>query len=246
MKHSDIPVPYLTVPQTAAVHLATTAAVSLPEAGKAFVLEHLLSAMKIKTLQALPHEARKEILDQLYTLDAHRQAFVDKYAIATSDSSTRQVRLTLPEGTSPIEFITEADKLARALYNWRVASPQALGEWQRSSSFSQPFAEPTSLTIEGCALNSTNQTRASQEAQGWCNAPSSELIAAHAAFLIATRKDLFNGLTIRSRDGAHGFLPGYGITTLAAYDLFMGPDMYSLPTIGACSLIERTRSSSSK
>lgn len=211
MKCSDLSVPRSMLSRPVAIHIACAVAGSLPESGKAAVLEHLLSAMKVKTLEVLRPETRKEILGELLALDATRRSFIDKYSVTVSESSPQRVQLTLPVGTSFVDFLSEADSVARHLYDWRTISSATLAFYRKQPNATRASSEPISISVERNAPDVTEQVQKYPQCIGWCDVDTSVMIAAHSAFLIATRKDLLDGLAVSCRDGSLWYSPDRGL-----------------------------------
>lgn len=170
----------------------------------------------------LPQEVLKEIRDALPNtgeeadtdMAPEREAFVAKYGIRVLADS--QVAVTLPAGSTRIEFLREAQELAPKLYGQNAILPDRLQNWSGARVFTDAIEGALSLAIDGNVKDSTGQTRSEQEEEGWNNVDIQDLAVAHAAYFIATGKNLFAGNIVRARGGALYFY-SYGLDVTLNY-----------------------------
>ena len=152
----------------------------------------------------LPIASLKEQFLQL----SPRDQFVSKYSVEKINA--HQVRLVLPQGTSRIELINEAQGIGPGLY-WREAVYHyQLKKWQKEDDFTSKTTSKTKLGIDGRVKGLDAKSREEQERLLGKMAPLADLAVAHAAFFILTGKDLFQSQWVRACGGALRF-NSYGL-----------------------------------
>ena len=194
-----------------------------PERAGQIALEFLLEQVENGELS---QEALQELRDAIpdttpendVDLNAQKQAFIDKYGIEVLAES--QVALTLPEGATRIEFLQEAQEIAKKLHGQDGIWPGRLERWTKDRAFTDTVDEIRELAVDGNVKGSTNHTRSEQEKKGWNDVDFQDLAVAHAAYFIATGKDLFAGNIVRARGGALFFSSlGLGVDGYSYGDL---------------------------
>jgi hypothetical protein len=140
-------------------------------------------------------------------IERRQAAFVAKYDIKVLGES--QVSFTLPHGSSRIDLLNEAQEIAPKLIGRDAIYPPRLKAWQEHPAFTSRLGEGLERAVDGCVQHSNNQTNSEQLAQNLLDVSLPDLACAHAAFLIATKRNLFNGdNVVRTNDeSAYG---GYG------------------------------------
>lgn len=143
------------------------------------------------------------------TQDIQRRqaAFVAKYDIKVLGES--QVSFTLPRGSSRIDLLNDAQEIAPGLIGRDAIYPTRLRTWQEHPTFTSRLAEGLERAVDGCVQHSNNKTNSEQQAQKLLDVSLPDLACAHAAFLVATKRNLFNGDNVirTNDDSAYG---GYG------------------------------------
>jgi hypothetical protein len=137
-----------------------------------------------------------------------KQAFIEKYGIKVLADS--QVAITLPEGTSRIEFLQEAQGIARQLHGQDAVWPDRLSKWGQDKDFTTQLTEALPIAADARITNSNNLRRNEMESKGRLDLDIQYLAVAHTAYFLATGKDAFQGDVVRARGGALGF-PGDGL-----------------------------------
>lgn len=135
--------------------------------------------------------------------------FVERYKIEVLDKT--QVRYVLPAGASRLQFIEEAEKIARAsdLYRHVVQSGQLEG-WAKDPLFCRPLQVERVFGIDCAVAGSEERTRTEQReyfsSNGLSMAWVHDLAVAHIAIQMATEwRDAFRhdnrSLTVRAEGG---------------------------------------------
>ena len=144
------------------------------------------------------------------SLEARKQAFLEKYGVRT-DLGESKVEFTLPKDASVMDLLRDAQALARELHGRDAVHPCALRMWSEYGAFNAKASEAIARSIDGNVAESTCKSRNEQVAllTGLkLEMPEMEhLAAAHAAYFIASGKDLFDGNVVRARREALRFLP---------------------------------------
>ena len=206
----------------AAVDAAIKLTETLPDAGRGLVLAHLVSKLTREAISALPLGVRLEIIEALrpndvldvITFVARKKAFLDTYSVRVLGD--HQVSLTIPAGKSRIDLINDAQDLVKAHYDRPGVDAHNLARWQNAPQFTEQVDKSAAVAIEGCVPESDGMFRSTQEARGWNDVDERDLATAHQAFLVATGKDLFNGMTVRHRGGTLGGTLRFGSSGLCA------------------------------
>jgi hypothetical protein len=133
-------------------------------------------------------------------IELRRQDFVTKYNIKVLGEG--QVSFTLPNGASRIDILNEAQALSPELHGRPAVYAERLAKWTVDSAYTEKVTADTAKSVDGNVSNSIRMNRAEQEAKGWNNIDLADLAAAHAAYFIATGKDLFGGNVVRACGGA--------------------------------------------
>lgn len=180
-----------------------------PENTATLALDYVIERVKAGTATFTPtqikdlkelithHEQGKIVAAQ--NLESPRQEFLAKYGVKVLADC--QVSFTLPSGTSRLDFLNEAQALARELINGPAVEKHSLAMWAKDAAFTTKVTEATSRSIDGNVSNSADISRKEGEAKGWNNVDLADLATAHQAFLIATGKNLFNGNVVYARGG---------------------------------------------
>lgn len=129
-----------------------------------------------------------------------KQAFIEKYGIQILSDS--QVVVTLPEGTSRVEFLKEAQAISSGLHGQNAVVNERLAKWENDSSFNGKLTEPLTIAADARMKNSNNLNRDEMECKGWLDLNIQDLAVAHTAYFIATGKDAFQGDVVRALGGA--------------------------------------------
>jgi hypothetical protein len=143
------------------------------------------------------------------TVPAEQQklALISKYKIEVLGES--QVTLTLPKGTTRADFLTEVQAVAAELYGRNAIYPSRLETWAKDQAFTSKKSKAETTSIDGNVKGSTDKIRSAQETflkkQGLSMPELENLAVAHAAYFLATGKDLFAGNVVRARGGALRF-----------------------------------------
>ncbi len=120
----------------------------------------------------------------------------------------RKVSLTLPEGMSRADFLHKVQPLVREVYGRDVIPPNRLEAWATDMEFTAKPSKysQTVIAIDGHVAGTTHRTRAEQvlflDKQRLQMPDLCDLAVAHAAYFLATGKDLFSGDIVRARGGA--------------------------------------------
>jgi hypothetical protein len=116
------------------------------------------------------------------------EIFLAKYSVEVINDHT--VSFVVPRGVAPIEILQEAQGLVT---DRNLIWPDQLAKWEKDPKFTAPATSSERISIDGHVPNSTNKTRAQQEAMvGKEKLPSlAELAIAFAVNWIATREPLF-------------------------------------------------------
>ena len=124
-----------------------------------------------------------------------RQQFIDKYQIR--EIGKCQVSVTLAEGITPAEFISEVVALSKAIDNTKAwyADEGRFGETHKYNSI---IHSPLELQIDGHVEGSVGLTCQEQLDRGWDFARQWQAVVAHGAYYILTGKDLFDGKSVRT------------------------------------------------
>lgn len=137
------------------------------------------------------------------SLDTRRAELMKEFRIEAVGEG--QVYFTLG-GVSRIEFLRKVQEVVPELFGRPVLLPDTLQEWEAESAFTAtPANGGREIGVDGSVADSTDKTRAEQETKGWNNVDIADLAVAHAAYFLATGKDLFNCNVVRAREGALGF-----------------------------------------
>ena len=166
-------------------------------------------------LQALRAEPETD------TTDVDAAPFVTKYRIQVLGES--KVCFTLPKGASVLDLLNDAQALSGELYGRNAVYRPHLVSWSRDRAFKLKMDEPQQFLIDGNVADSTGKTRKAQEKFLKKQKPELEmpelrhLAAGHAAFFLATGKDLFGGKVVRARGGVLGS-DVEGVRSVACYD----------------------------
>lgn len=131
------------------------------------------------------------------SLESRRDALLKDYGIEVLGEG--KVRLTL-DGTSRIEFLREVKRVALELHGRPAVNAPCLEQWSGEQAFTEKISK--GIAVDGNVADSTRMTRAEQRRKGWNNADLPDLAVAHAAYFLATGKDLFGGNIVRARGGA--------------------------------------------
>lgn len=137
--------------------------------------------------------------------------------------SESQVALTLPKGLARIDFLQKVQAIAKEMYGRAAIYPARLEAWAADKAFAE--TPDNTLAIDGNVHGSTERNRGEQESFLKDQKPPlqmpelRDLAIAHAAYFLATGKDLFNGYWVRARGGAFGF-HGHGLNVNDSYDDF--------------------------
>jgi len=142
--------------------------------------------------------------------DSGLQALMEKYQINVLGEG--QVSLNLA-GSSRIDFLREVQALSPQLHSQNAIWPDRLEKWAREKEFTEKSADGApSISIDGNVRGSTNMNRREQETflkrRDLAMPELCDLAVAHAAYFIATGKDLFGGNVVRARGGARSFHGG--------------------------------------
>lgn len=173
----------------------------------------------------LPMESLKEQFLQLSPQDQ----FVSKYSVEKIND--HQVRLVLPQGTSRIALLEEAQEIERELYGRDAVYPNQLKKWQNDNDFISKTTSTTKLAIDGRFEGLDAKSREEQELllKVQCGemqmAPFADLAVAHTAFFILTGKSLFHGQLVRACDGTL-FFGSFGLD-VCSYDDDVSSDAMS-------------------
>lgn len=201
-----------------AVSLAISHVVDQVQSGKTALTDvQIQSLRKLIEQHDKPVDSVSALTSKASGIEAQKQAFIEKYGIKVLAES--QVALILPEGTSRIELLKEAQKLAKKLHGSDAIWPDRLSNWTEDAAFTAKVGETLKLAVDGNVKGSTNQTRSEQESKGWNNVDLKDLAVANAAYFIATGKDLFDGNVVRARGGALRFSGG-GLDVSYSYGAF--------------------------
>lgn len=178
--------------------------------GKVDVLNYLLGELTATDLARLSPTARQALLETLPeeqskpTIEAVtgeapsiRQSFIEKYEVRVLADS--QIALTLPLGTSRINFLKEAQTLANELHGRNAISPIQLEEWARNKNFTHKVTQSHTISVDMHVENSRFKTIAAMKHEGWLNLFVQDLAIAHAAYFIVTGKNAFQGGFVRVR-----------------------------------------------
>jgi hypothetical protein len=125
---------------------------------------------------------------------------ISKTSAGSSDAST-------PKWLSRLEFLQEAQSVAKDLGRQNAVWPKQLTTWAGENAFTQSASASTPLRIDGNVDGSTNKTREEQvkHLKPHVMPLLADLAIAHAAFFIATGSNLFQGNVVRALGGALNF-----------------------------------------
>jgi hypothetical protein len=139
--------------------------------------------------------------------EARRQALIADCKITVLGEG--KVSLTLPEGMSRAEFLGKVQPLAKEVYGGDAIYPPRFDKWAADKEFTAKPSSPVPIAIDGHVEGSTWKTRDEQvvflDKQRLSMPDLSDLAVAHAAYFLATEKDLFQGEVVRARGGTLGF-----------------------------------------
>jgi len=146
--------------------------------------------------------AAHEVLDRLDMAGepptVKRDAFIEKFRILTGE---HKVRLE-PGGIHPLEFLRRANHLSTDLLGRTVIDSAQLGYWSRhpDSGMRTRYPAGTVVAVNGHLPESIGRDRKDHIAAGVAHIPLPTIAVAHAAYAIATSRDLFNGIAVRAGD----------------------------------------------
>lgn len=122
-----------------------------------------------------------------------------------------QVEFNL-SGTSCIDFIKKVNDWYSLHHRQPYVGFRYLKTWSQDEDFTAmvPKGSP-SVTVEGVVADSRFLSRGEQEARGLNLVVTSHLVAAHAAFLVLTGRDLFEGGIVRTKEGLLRFSHRLGL-----------------------------------
>ena len=153
------------------------------------------------------------------SLESRKAALIKEFGIEVVGEG--KIRLTLGE-TSRIDFLRKVQEVATELHGRPAIYSPDLESWATEAAFT---AKPKKgekikeIGVDGNVANSTEKTRAEHDAQGWNNVDLSDLAVAHAAYFLATGKDLFAGNVVRARGWAL-FFYAKGLCVVSSYDAY--------------------------
>lgn len=163
----------------------------------------------LRALQGLPTSAES----QGFNSTEVRDSVLAKYSISVLSDS--QVRLVIPAGVTRAQFLWEVQAVAKQLHGCDPISNEEFKRWMQDSRFIQQQSQETVVCVDGSVSGSGMKTRAEQDkflaAKGLVMAELADLVVAHAAFYLATGKDIFKGNTVRARDGVVWFIKDVGV-----------------------------------
>lgn len=155
--------------------------------------------------------------EQTQSLKARQTEFLKKYDVKVLGKG--KVSFTIPEGSSRLDLLNEAQAIAPELLGQPAVYELRLEMWAKDPAFTTKVSKATSFSINGNVKGSTGKTRKEQESNGWNDVDLADLAAAHQVYLIATKKDLFGGKVVRARCGKLVF----SADGLVVYGLIGGP-----------------------
>jgi hypothetical protein len=141
--------------------------------------------------------------------EARRQALIADCKITVLGEG--KVSLTLPEGMSRAEFLGKVQPLAKEVYGHDrdAIYPPRFDNWAADKEFTAKPSSPVAIAIDGYVEGSTRKTRDEQvvflSSKRLQMPDLSDLAVAHAAYFLATGKDLFQGDVVRARGGPLDF-----------------------------------------
>ena len=142
---------------------------------------------------------RGEASPEVPSLESRKAALIKEFGIEVVGEG--KVWLTLGE-TSRIDFLRKVQEVATELHGRPAIYSSRLESWATEAAFTAKPKKGEEIGVDGNVANSTRNTRAEQDAEGWNNVDLSDLAVAHAAYFLATGKDLFAGNVVRARGGA--------------------------------------------
>ena len=142
---------------------------------------------------------RGEASPEVSSLESRKAALIKEFGIEVVGEG--KVWLTLGE-TSRIDFLRKVQEVATELHGRPAIYSPDLESWATEAAFTAKPKNGEEIGVDGNVANSTGKTRAEQDAKGWNNVDLSDLAVAHAAYFLATGKDLFAGIVVRARGGA--------------------------------------------
>jgi len=165
----------------------------------------------IARLEHLKSRALTKIKDQLppveaVSIESGRAALLNEFGIKVVGKG--KVRLSLG-GTSRIDFLRKVRDVAMKLHGPPAIYGPQFELWAKEAAFIAKPEKGGAVGVNGNVAKSSGKRRAEQEAKGWNNVELCDLAVAHAAYFLATGKDLFGGYAVRARNGvlrfnAHG------------------------------------------
>ena len=140
---------------------------------------------------------------KLASIESQRDALIEKFGIEVVGEG--KVRLAL-NGASRIEFLNQVQEIASELHGRPAIYADRLSKWANDNTFTAKPKKDLEIAVDGNVKGSTKMTRTEQEEKGWNNVDLCDLAVAHAAYFLATGKDLFGANVVRARGGGLYFL----------------------------------------
>jgi len=134
-----------------------------------------------------------------FAVHARQAALVSKFSIEVLGEG--KIRLCL-NGASRIEFLDAVQAVASELHGSPAVYADRLERWRRDKDFTAATDPASIIAVDGNVSGSTTKTRKEQEKRGWNDVDLSDLAVAHAAYFLATGKDMFSNHVVRARGGA--------------------------------------------
>jgi hypothetical protein len=188
---------------------------------KLVVLDHLVHVFRS---EGYPTDALDTINAQIKILRGDNRALSGEYVLAVrkqiQDTIDKNQIRAVDQGTVSVnlqghtrgEFLREVAALVADAMGRQYMIPLRLKEWSESPAFTARIEQGASpLCVEVNMPSSKLKSDREQRALGFNDVSIEDLVTAHAAYYLLTGTDLFNGNTVRCRDGVLHFFEETGL-----------------------------------
>ena len=132
-----------------------------------------------------------------------RLMFLDRYSVSLLPNDS--ISLVLPKGESAHNLLKFADSISEYCFGRKAVYERRSIAWSEHEKFMCVEASPRTIKVRGHHPALSELTRAEMgrviEGLGLTMAPMLDAAVAHAAFFMATGKDLFSGYCVRVLEG---------------------------------------------